>query len=79
MRTLITIIVLMYGQNVFCQNVNKAWRVNNRLQIGIEDDSNVEESLNQENSAHGLRLQFTSQAKRRWQKTSHVFLFSLIF
>jgi len=70
MRTLITIIVLMYGQNVFGQNVNKAWRVNNRLQIGIEDDSNVEESLNQENSARGLRLQFTSQAKRRWQKTS---------
>jgi len=67
---LILATILYLNNSVLGKSQHKDWRLNNRIQIGLEDDSNVEESLKQTESVRGLRLHFHSQASRNWERTS---------
>lgn len=66
----VMITIMFLGHGAFGQSTDRNWRLNNRIQIGLEEDSNVEESLNQAESARALRFQFHSQARRCWARTS---------
>lgn len=52
----------------FAQTVSP-WRYSNRIQLAIEHDSNVEESLNSQNSALANRFVFQTKIKRATRKS----------
>ena len=66
----IIISILFIGNSVLGQGLDSNWRLYNRLQIGVEHDNNVEESLNQTAAARAIKLQFHSQARRSWPRLS---------
>ena len=56
--------------DAYCQDSKTEWRLKNRVQLGFEQDNNVEESLTNAESAKALKLHYHSQVNRRWRRAS---------